>query len=73
MESHVGLTGAVDAMIFGAVDAMESAADVSLGSLSPPADRTYTHGMDRLKTACDGNPDRPGPRQLAADKQFAAG
>ena len=73
MESRVGFSGAVDAMISGAVDATEAAADVSLGSLSPPANRLYRHGINRLKTDRNRNPDRPGPRQLAADNQFAAG
>jgi len=42
-------------------------------ALSPPADRTYTQGLDRSETDRDGNLDRPGPRQLAADNEFAAG
>jgi hypothetical protein len=73
MESRVGLSGAVDAKIPGAVNATESAADVLPRALSPPADRTYTHGIDRSETDRDGNPGHRGPRQLAADSQFAAG
>jgi len=73
MKSRVGLSGAVDATIPGAVNATESAADVLPRAPSPPADRTYTHGIDRSETDRDGNPERPGPRQLAAGNQFAAG
>ena len=73
MESRVGLSAAVDAKISGAVDTTEPVADVLPRDPSPLADRTYTHGIDRSDTDRDGNPDRPGPRQLAADHQFAAG
>jgi hypothetical protein len=73
MESRVRLSGAVDAKMSGAVNATESAADVLPRALSPPADRTYTHGIEPSETDRDGNPERPGPRQLAADNQFAAG
>jgi len=73
MESRVGLSGAVDAMMPGAVDATEPVADALLRAPSPPADRTYTHGLDRSQPDRDGNPHRAGPKHLAADDQFAAG